>query len=415
MAPEAAEAAALGAAVRACPFLRNAAAAQGEEYARRLAAGPLLLEDGLSGLASTLRLFHGPGGVVPLKRFGGASNVAEAATVKAAGSGSCPFRVAMAAAAQGADAAQTAPGASEQKACNGSSATPACTAARPMARPAFASLSISGFGFVPDPSQVLNRPPRARKQQRSQQQQQQRKPGDASGSTSPGGGSSGCGPASAPGSSPGASFGGSSGLDGAARLRPGPSGTNGWGQVLGGLIQLSASGHLQCPAPIVKMRAAVAALKPVRQLRPQALPIRALAMGGTAVAANLPCGMWREHTRKFSPQWFLAVHATIPFVAMLRKAVLMPKWAILLTVAGAIAGQNVGARMERERLQRLSSQRQRAATVGALPTAGKPRTSGPPQPLPADCATLSLDASCRRAVQAAQAALAWALAPTVVL
>jgi hypothetical protein len=58
-------------------------------------------------------------------------------------------------------------------------------------------------------------------------------------------------------------------------------------------------------------------------------------MGGTAIAANLPCGAWREHTRKFSPQWFLAVHATIPFVAMLRKAVLMPKWAILLTVAGA--------------------------------------------------------------------------------
>lgn len=58
-------------------------------------------------------------------------------------------------------------------------------------------------------------------------------------------------------------------------------------------------------------------------------------MGGTAVAANLPCGAWREHTRKFSPQWFLAVHATIPFVAMLRKAVLMPKWAILLTLAGA--------------------------------------------------------------------------------
>ncbi len=58
-------------------------------------------------------------------------------------------------------------------------------------------------------------------------------------------------------------------------------------------------------------------------------------MGGTAIAANLPCGMWREHTKKFSPQWFLAVHATIPFVAMLRKAVLMPKWAILLTVAGA--------------------------------------------------------------------------------
>lgn len=58
-------------------------------------------------------------------------------------------------------------------------------------------------------------------------------------------------------------------------------------------------------------------------------------MAGTAVAANLPCGAWREHTRKFSPHWFLAVHATIPFVASLRKAVLMPKWAILLTVAAS--------------------------------------------------------------------------------
>ncbi len=152
-------------------------------------------------------------------------------------------------------------------------------------------------GLQPDPSQVVNRPPRARKQQRSQQQQQQRKPGDASGSTSPGGGSSGCGPASAPGSSPGASFGGSSGLDGAARLRPGPSGTNGWGQVLGGLIQLSASGHLQCPAPIVKMRAAVAALKPVRQLRPQALPIRLV---GRLLFAFCVAG-WRHMTQALGP------------------------------------------------------------------------------------------------------------------
>lgn len=53
------------------------------------------------------------------------------------------------------------------------------------------------------------------------------------------------------------------------------------------------------------------------------------------MAANLPCGAWREHTRKFSPQWFLAVHATIPFVAMLRKAVLMPKWAVALTLVAA--------------------------------------------------------------------------------
>jgi hypothetical protein len=96
---------------------------------------------------------------------------------------------------------------------------------------------------------------------------------------------------------------------------------------------------------------AIAGLKPVRHLRPQTLPIRSLAMAGTAIMANVPCGMWREHTKKFGPEWFIAVHATIPFVAMLRKAVLMPKWAILLTIAGAVTGQQMGAKLEKARLK----------------------------------------------------------------
>lgn len=124
---------------------------------------------------------------------------------------------------------------------------------------------------------------------------------------------------------------------------------------LGGLLPLAASGKLSCPPAIVAMRAAVAGLKPVRQLRPQNLPIRSLAMAGTAIIANVPAGMWREHTRKFSPEWFVAVHATIPFVGMLRKAVLMPKWAMLLTIAGSIAGQQVGAKLERARLGRKAA------------------------------------------------------------
>lgn len=69
----------------------------------------------------------------------------------------------------------------------------------------------------------------------------------------------------------------------------------------------------------------------------QALPIKALAMGATAVAANVPCGMWREHTRKFSPEWFLAVHATIPFVAV-------GGWghcSCLLSVGGEVGGCGV--------------------------------------------------------------------------
>jgi hypothetical protein len=88
----------------------------------------------------------------------------------------------------------------------------------------------------------------------------------------------------------------------------------------------------------------------VKAIRPKGLPVRSLALAGTAIAANLPCGAWREHTKKFSFQWIVAVHATIPFVAMLRKAVLMPPWAVLLTVAGAMAGQQAGAVLERKRL-----------------------------------------------------------------
>lgn len=119
---------------------------------------------------------------------------------------------------------------------------------------------------------------------------------------------------------------------------------------MGGLIPLSAKGKLQCPRAIVAGRALVARLQPVRDLRPQALPVKLATLGlGTSVL-NVPFGMWREHTRKFSPEWFLAVHATIPFVAMTRQGIGMPKTVIFLTIGSAILGQALGARLERNRL-----------------------------------------------------------------
>jgi hypothetical protein len=36
------------------------------------------------------------------------------------------------------------------------------------------------------------------------------------------------------------------------------------------------------------------------------------------VLINLPFGFWRQGTRKFSPMWFVAVHAPIPAVVALR-------------------------------------------------------------------------------------------------
>jgi hypothetical protein len=53
---------------------------------------------------------------------------------------------------------------------------------------------------------------------------------------------------------------------------------------------------------------------------------------------------------KFSPGWFVAVHVTVPFIAMLRKAVVMPPWAIILTVAASVAGQMIGTKVEQYRL-----------------------------------------------------------------
>lgn len=99
-------------------------------------------------------------------------------------------------------------------------------------------------------------------------------------------------------------------------------------------VVFNKQGHLACPEPIIKMRAALAATKPVKGLRPQALPVKFLAMGVVTALLNVPCGMWREHTEKFSTGWFIAVHATIPFIAMLRKAVIMPKCVAALGAAG---------------------------------------------------------------------------------
>lgn len=108
---------------------------------------------------------------------------------------------------------------------------------------------------------------------------------------------------------------------------------------------------LVCPPAIVSARAALAKTAAVQQLRPQALPVKLVAVAAVVAGVNLPCGAVREHFEKFSVGWFIAVHATIPFVAMLRKAVIMPKYAMVVTIAAAVLGQVVGSRVERMRLQ----------------------------------------------------------------
>ncbi len=73
----------------------------------------------------------------------------------------------------------------------------------------------------------------------------------------------------------------------------------------------------------------------------QGLALKLLAAGAVAVAVNIPCGMWREHQRKYSPKWFLAIHVTIPLLIAMRKALEVPKWTVLVTIPGAVVGQQV--------------------------------------------------------------------------
>jgi hypothetical protein len=101
---------------------------------------------------------------------------------------------------------------------------------------------------------------------------------------------------------------------------------------------ISKTGELQCPPPIVALRAALAKTPLCAAIRPQSLPFKLAACGILSALANIPPGMVKEHFDKFSPGWFIAIHISIPFVAALRKAVRLPPHAIAFTIGGAIAG-----------------------------------------------------------------------------
>ncbi|KAL2549517.1 hypothetical protein Fot_11047 [Forsythia ovata] len=110
-----------------------------------------------------------------------------------------------------------------------------------------------------------------------------------------------------------------------------------------------------CPPAVVAARSALSRTAFAKNLRPQPLPTKILVIGVLGMAANIPLGIWREHTEKFSPSWFAAVHAAVPFIAILRKSVLMPKTAMAFTIAASIIGQVIGSRAERRRLKSVAA------------------------------------------------------------
>lgn len=69
---------------------------------------------------------------------------------------------------------------------------------------------------------------------------------------------------------------------------------------------------------------------------------------------NIPLGAWRERTKKFSLQWIVAIHASIPLIIALRIGLHLHLVAIPINIAAAILGQVVGARSEKKKRKAAS-------------------------------------------------------------
>ena len=121
------------------------------------------------------------------------------------------------------------------------------------------------------------------------------------------------------------------------------------------ILQPPPGMKIKCPPAVVAARAALARTALVKSLRPKPLPAKMLAIGLLGMAVNVPFGVWREHTEKFSPAWFVAIHSAVPFIAMLRKSVNMPKSAMAFTIAASILGQVIGSRAEKARLKHATA------------------------------------------------------------
>lgn len=64
-----------------------------------------------------------------------------------------------------------------------------------------------------------------------------------------------------------------------------------------------------------------------------------------ALGANVPLGIWRRGLRRFSPAWFLAIHASIPLLVAMRLALVRANWVIPPEIGLAVVGQLVGMRL----------------------------------------------------------------------
>ena len=64
---------------------------------------------------------------------------------------------------------------------------------------------------------------------------------------------------------------------------------------------------------------------------------------------NIPFGYWRANVRRFSTQWFLAIHIPVPFIVALRllSGIGFGWYTYLFLVGGYFLGQQFGSLLMR--------------------------------------------------------------------
>jgi len=63
---------------------------------------------------------------------------------------------------------------------------------------------------------------------------------------------------------------------------------------------------------------------------------------------NIPLGLWKERYKKFSWQWLVILHLSVPVIIALRIYLNANPYFIPLFIALAVGGQWVGKRLHRK-------------------------------------------------------------------
>ena len=72
--------------------------------------------------------------------------------------------------------------------------------------------------------------------------------------------------------------------------------------------------------------------------------LKILAVSVICLLVNIPLGVMRERSRKFSLAWIFWIHASIPLIIALRIVLHLPWIAIPINIAAAVLGQAIGGR-----------------------------------------------------------------------